>query len=456
MADWAEKIGWNCFLLWHIREDRTIPYLPLEKVMQLQSQRVQRMIRHAYDTVPYYREVMDLRKLTPSDFRSAEDLAKLPILTPEQVSRNPRHFRSSLYPDKRTVAMRSSGTSGRFREIHYDRQSLFLSLAHSYRQRKVMARIVGNLGGYREMVCARPGSISFTIREFFESYSWIPPRLELKRAFLSSQEPFAANIERLNQFRPTVLAGYGTYLGALYRYAWEHGLDIHTPGAIRYGGDAMARGDRELLESHYQVPVLSGYQAAEALRIAFQCERREGFHLSLDLVAVQVIDDHGLSLGPGGQGNLILSNLTNRATVLLNYRQGDVVSLSPAPCPCGRTLPTLSSIDGRSDDLLVHPEDGHQLHALGIQSRLHRVKGVIQVQIVQEALRNFRISVVCDGLLDWEETSRELRQAMSAVFGNQIEVAVERVRQIALEPSGKVKAAICCCKPSDASAQDPG
>ena len=198
----------------------------------------------------------------------------------------------------------------------------------------------------------------------------------------------------------------------------------------------MARGDYELLESHYKVPVLSGYQAAEALRIAFQCERREGFHLNLDLVAVRIIDDQGKPVEPGGQGNLILSNLTNRATVLLNYRQGDVVSLSADPCPCGRPLPTLSSIDGRSDDLLVHPEDGHQLHALGVQSRLHRVKGVIQVQIVQEEPRRFQINVVCEGPLEWEDTLRDLRRAMISVFGHAIEVSAERVEHIPPEPSG--------------------
>jgi phenylacetate-CoA ligase len=448
MASWAEKVHWNCFLLWNMRKDRIIPYLPLGRVLELQSRRVRQMIRHAYETVPYYREAMDQRKLTPSDFRTAADLDKLPILMPEQVSRNPRHFRSSSFPGGQTVAMRSSGTSGRFREIHYDRQAMFLSLAHSYRQRAVMRNFVGNLAGYREMVCARPGSISFTIREFFENYSWIPRRLELTRAFLSPQDPFKNNIEKLSQFHPTVLTGYGSYLGAMYRHAWEHNLNIHAPRAIRYGGDAMSHGDRDLLEQHYRIPVLSGYQAAEALRIGFQCERREGFHLSLDLVAVRVIDDRGKAVEPGGQGNIILSNLTNRATVLLNYRQGDVVSLSTSTCPCGRTLPMLASIDGRSDDFLIYPEDGHLLHSLGIQARLHRVRGVIQVQIVQAALRDFRIRAVCEGPLDWEETARGLHEAMVSVFGPAVEVSVERVDQIPPESNGKIKAAICRCKPN--------
>ncbi|MBI3798736.1 MAG: phenylacetate--CoA ligase family protein [Deltaproteobacteria bacterium] len=189
------------------------------------------------------------------------------------------------------------------------------------------------------------------------------------------------------------------------------------------------------------MPVVSSYQAAEALHIAFQCERRQGFHIGLDYIAVRVVDKNGKPVGPGETGEILISNLTNRATVLLNYQQGDLVTLSAGPCPCGRTLPTIARIDGRADDLIALP-NGQMLHSLVVLAPLHRVPGVIQVQLIQEDLHRFSLKAVCIGAKDWSLTSQELAATLRAILGENIAVDLERVDVIPPQPSGKVKAVI--------------
>lgn len=78
-----------------------------------------------------------------------------------------------------------------------------------------------------------------------------------------------------------------------------------------------------------------------------------GFSRQPDHVAVRVVDENGKTLGPGSMGEIVISNLTNRATVLLNYKLGDVVPLGRSACHCGCTLPTIDVIEGRADDLIV-------------------------------------------------------------------------------------------------------
>jgi phenylacetate-CoA ligase len=202
----------------------------------------------------------------------------------------------------------------------------------------------------------------------------------------------------------------------------------------------MADRDRSLIEAEYGVPVLSTYQAAEALRIAFQCERREGFHISLDHTAVRVVDASGNPVSPGASGAIVISNLTNRATVLLNYKLDDVVTLGRAPCPCGRTLPTIERIDGRADDLIALP-GGHLIHSLAVLAPLHRIPGVIQVQLIQEELRRFLLRVVGVGL-DRQQARLGLEAALCATLGDDISLAIEWVDVIQPEPGGKVKAVI--------------
>lgn len=447
MAGWLSKAYWNAFTLWNARDEGKLPYRSPEEILALQDRRVRAIVAHAYETVPYYREVINQAGLSPRDFQTADDLAKLPILTPNQLAREPERFLSRRYANGRSLQLHSSGTSGRLRKIHYDGAALFMALAHGHRQRLVLAQFVGRTLSYREMVSNRPGSIAFRIRDFYESHSWVPGNINLKRGLLSPGDAFEENVERINVFQPDVLRGYGSYLGALFRRAREQGLSIFRPKALVYGGDRMADADRSLVEAEFGVPVLSTYQAAEALRIAFQCERREGFHISLDHTAVRVIDASGKSVSPGSSGDIVISNLTNRATVLLNYKLDDVVTLGRAPCSCGRTLPTIERIDGRADDLIALP-DGQLIHSLVLLAPLHRVPGVIQVQLIQETLQHFFLRVVGIGALDREQARRGLEAALGATLGSDISVEIEWVDAIPPEAGGKVRAAISRCRDS--------
>jgi len=446
MPNWLHKVYWNAFTLWHFAAEARLPYRPLAKIHALQSRRVRALIRHAYETVPYYREVMDKGGLHPQDFHTAADLARLPILTGDQLARDPERFLSRRYAHGRSLQLHSSGTSGRLRKINYDAAALFLALAHGRRQRLVLAQFVGRPFGYRSMVVSRPGSIGFLIHDFYRSYSLVPRSLSRARNPLSPGNTLEDNLARLEALKPEVLAGYGSYLGLLFRRAWERHLPIFRPKAIVYGGDSLADADRRLIEGEFAVPVVSAYQAAEALHIAFQCEQRQGFHIGLDYIAVRVVDRNGNSVGPGETGEIIISNLTNRATVLLNYKQGDLVTLSAGPCPCGRTLPTIERIDGRADDLIALP-DGQVIHSLVVLAPLHRVAGVIQVQLIQEDLHRFLLRAVCLGAKDWALTSQELAATLRALLGENITVEIERVDAIPPQPNGKVKAVISRCRP---------
>ncbi len=208
----------------------------------------------------------------------------------------------------------------------------------------------------------------------------------------------------------------------------------------------MPSAERQLIEDQFGVPVLSTYQAVEALRIGFQCEERRGFHLFVDDLAVRVVDDEGHDLAPGQRGHLLISNLTNRATVLLNFRLGDIVRLASEPCACGRSLPTIESIEGRSDDLLLLPS-GEEVHALAILEGVRAVPGVIQVQIVQEEPERFELRCVSAPGADRPAAAESLLEALSAGLGIPVLATVTWLEQIPTDTAGKTKAVISHCPP---------
>jgi phenylacetate-CoA ligase len=196
--------------------------------------------------------------------------------------------------------------------------------------------------------------------------------------------------------------------------------------------------DRRIMEG-YGCRVCSTYQTTETGRIGFQCERCEGFHLNVDLCAVRVIDEEGEPAGPGELGDLVVSNLHNRATVLLNYRVGDMGRMSTEPCACGRSLPLLSELQGHYTGFLYSP-NGQRISALPLHLQCaHLLEQGARFQIVQPALDRvvWRMMVAPD--CDRESLSRGLIQESGVYLGPRTQVSVEFVDSIETTGAGKLQ-----------------
>jgi len=432
---------WTGFTAWHALGERKLPYLSPERIRETQQQRLRALVQHAWAFVPHYREAIERQGLRPGDFRTADDLARLPLIDGRQFVERPERFLAAGAING-GLRIDSSGTSGRSKSIYYDRAALFLALAHGHRQRLALEAFVGRALGYREMHFARPGGVPVQLRRFYAANSWMPQRIDLDRRLVSPGGATAeAQIAEVNRFRPAVVRGYGSYLGWLFRTAWERRLDFERPKAIVFGADSMPESDREVIEQQLGIPVLSTYQSVEALRIGFECAERRGFHLSADAVAFRVVDEAGVSVGTGGTGHLVISNLTNRATVLLNYKLGDVVTLGRGPCPCGRTLPLIERIRGRSDDLVRLP-GGTVSHALVVLEGLRAVSGVVQVQLLQEDVNRFVIRAVSSPAAGRSVASEALVVALRERVGPEVKAEVQWMEAIPSEPGGKTRAVI--------------
>jgi phenylacetate-CoA ligase len=223
-----------------------------------------------------------------------------------------------------------------------------------------------------------------------------------------------------------------------------HGTPVHRPKVISYGGDAMLKPDRRIIEEEYGIPIISRYQACEALNIAWQCEIGSGFHISTDQVALRIVDAAGRTLAPGNTGEVVISNLINRGTVLLNYRLGDRAQLSETSCRCGRKSPAIVGLDGRTEDLVLLP-DGEAVHESDLLSTLYAVPGVMQVQVTQLGLSRFLIRVVASG--DREAVRTGVAAAFLLLLGNPqgVELEVVAADVIPQDRSGKFRSVICHC-----------
>lgn len=417
------RLWGSAYLAYHMRGQARVPYRPIGAVERAQTRRVRRMVDHAYRTVPYYRETMDRLGLRPGDLRVAADLARLPLIEPGQVQRDPEYFVSTAQPLDRYLKLRSGGSTGAPRAVYHDAAALLQNAAHGERNRSILASHLDRSLGYRVTVFAPPFSSYLEVQRFCEEHTMVPARARIQRQYLSVMEPPERTLPLLNEFRPALVIGYGSYLDLLAAHLDATNAPFHRPRVVSYGGDPLSPAARHLFEQKFAIPVFGAYQAIEAFRISFECERHTGMHLNLDLYPVRIVDDAGRSCRPGEAGDVVISNLVNRATVLLNYRLGDVACLLPDACPCGRSLPLISFPLGRSDDLIELPS-GRVVHPQAIRTLFTDEEQIWQYQVVQRTETHFRVAVVADQEVDQRTMSARIVEKFAARFGDEITVEV--------------------------------
>jgi phenylacetate-CoA ligase len=210
---------------------------------------------------------------------------------------------------------------------------------------------------------------------------------------LSLFEPPEQLARELDAFRPHLVKSYGSLIEALYTHLLAQGRSFHRPRAVSYTGDAVSEPLRRVLREELGMAVLGIYQAVESGVIGWQCERQGGYHLNEDLCPIRIVDDDGRELPQGEAGDVVVSNLVNRGTVVLNYRVGDVAARLPDRCECGRVLPLLSEVQGRRTEWLAS-RSGEPVHPQALRSILRSVDGVRRFQLVQKEPGHVRVVTV--------------------------------------------------------------
>ena len=222
----------------------------------------------------------------------------------------------------------------------------------------------------------------------------------------------------------------------LFGHLVRTGASVHRPAIVSYTADSLSAPVRAMIEQHFGIPVFTTYQAVEAFKIGFECERHCGLHLNVDLYPLRVVDGADRDLPRGQSGEVIVSNLVNRGMVLLNYRLGDIVTLLPDPCSCGRSLPLLSYPEGRTDDLLEFAS-GRIVHPQAIRGLFNEERLIWEYQVEQLTDARFRVALLAAPTCDRHAVSQRVVDKLVQLMGAGTRVDVEFVDTIDRTLGGK-------------------
>ena len=327
---------------------KEIETMPREEMRALQSEKLVKQVKHVYENVKYYRDLMDAKGVTPDDIKSIDDIHKLPFLTKADL-RDAYPYGLLGTDLKNCVRIQStSGTTGRRVVAFYTQKDVDM-------WEDCCARAITAVGGTNEDVCqVAYGYGLFTGGPGLNGGSHKVGCLTLPMS--------SGNTERQIQFmrdlHATILCctpSYAAYIGETLK---EMGLtpdDIDLKAGI-FGAEPWTEEMRRDIEKSLGIKAYDIYGLTETSGpgVAFECEAQAGMHINEDHFYAEIIDpETGEVLPEGSKGELVFTSLDKEGFPLLRYRTRDICVLSRKKCSCGRTLIKMSKPMGRSDDMLI-------------------------------------------------------------------------------------------------------
>ncbi|MBL8022155.1 MAG: phenylacetate--CoA ligase family protein [Leptospirales bacterium] len=306
------------------------PYLGRKHIERFQYSRIKRLLHHAYERSPFYREKYANAGIHPNDFRSLRDLAFFPCVTKGELV---DAIEAGALPGaNRFIESVSSGSSGKVIRVSHDVKD-----THAYAVGRY--RILNMLGNYRPMDRTLYVYTSeFPARSFFGFYrSW----------FVSTLNDINDTIDRMLKLRPHVLCIYPSHLLELIRHISSAQAQSLRLKLISLNSEMSSRSQRKMLSEYFGCPVLDEYSSEELGWVATECQHGT-YHVWEDMAYLETLDR--ASGARRISGEITGTNLHNFATPFIRYRQGDMGSLSEGLCMCGRKTLQLDGLLGRQND----------------------------------------------------------------------------------------------------------
>ena len=413
-----------------LRRQESLPVAAHEEQAFL---RLQSMVAYAAARVPFYRDRFHEVGFAPEELRSPADLARLPILTKQDIRDHGSRLQSEDFTEAQLVTKRTSGSTGISLYVKADANCMDVRRGITlYRDRWTG----WDMGEPRAMVWgnppARPGLRGRLRRSLLEREFY----LDTLRMNEAAMDAFAQEVLRR---RPTLFYGHAHSLYLFARFWRGRGLPLYSPRGIISTAMVLHPHERQEIESVFQSRVFDRYGCEEVSLIASECENHEGLHLNTDGVWVEMQRDPG---HPGLPGRLIVTDLLNRGMPLLRYEVGDRAELGETPCGCGRPYPLLRHVSGRIADYLVTP-NGDYVSGISLTENFATlIPGVKQVQVVQDRRDHILVRLVPDPRFG-EDSRERIAVLVRERFGPAMTYEVVLVDQISPGPSGKYRFSIC-------------
>ncbi len=398
-----------------------------EQVYKFQSERLTELTACACQNVPYYKKLFNSMMIKPDSI----NFKSFPFLDKSLIRENLDQFKS-IKSDNLTRS-NTGGSTGEPLIFYLGKRRISADIAAKLRATRWWGVDVGDpeIVIWGSPVELKKQDIVRNIRDRLF-------RTRVLSAFDMSEKKMNEYVAIIKKYKPKHIFGYPSSIYILSKFAKQSNIKLHDIGVkvVFCTAERLYDYQRELISDVFNAPVANGYGGRDAGFIAHECPQG-GMHITAESIIVEIVDQKGNSLPPGCKGEIVITHLDSQDFPFIRYKTGDIGVLSEDICSCGRGLPLLKSIEGRTTDFIITP-DGKIMHGLSLIYILRELHGIKEFKIIQEKPDYFRVDIVRDD--DFRSENETLiRNGFKQRIGTGIQVIFNYLPTIEAEGSGKFR-----------------
>jgi phenylacetate-CoA ligase len=423
------------------------------QLQQFQQQRLREIVHYAYDNVEMYQRKWRQCGVHPDDIQTVADLQKLPIITKDDLRRGfPDAIRSRQFRREDCFLVGTSGSTGTPVRVFVDQDKAMIDFGLSE------PRYMGGMPPVtfprivRDWLLRRNIMFMSIFVNQELAYETLYARMFslMRHTVVDCLLPPSVHIAQINTKKPRYLHTYASVLRNLCSAAREAGIPMHRPQLIFTTGEVTDPHLRALVQETFGPGLLDSYASIEFGFIACECLRHEGLHVFTWKVLVELLDSQGEEVADGQTGQVVVTDLFNRATPLIRYDGlGDYAVRKKGLCSCGRPLPLLARLEGRMADTVILP-NGRTVHPYSLTLALEDIPHLNKFQIRQERPDYIRVLLVKDRTPEAEGVSfapggalgRSILARFGAILNDQVKVELETTEDIPRKPGHRKYATV--------------
>jgi phenylacetate-CoA ligase len=409
----------------HLRHDALSP----EESAAASRDRASAHARFAFESSPFYRELYGAAGITRRDLDDPDCFGTLPHVRKTDLRDHFAAIRSAEATERNSTVSRTGGSTGL--PLHVLRDLRFPARALEWR----LFRWWGVEPWDHRGIITR--HMLHGMAKVRHDLGWLPSRRVQLDAFTITDDTVAEFVAGWNRLTPPFLLGYTGGVLELTRRCRRLGLVMAPPRAVAVTAAPLTDGVRAEIEGALRSAVHDHYRSAEVPWIAGECLEHRGMHVFEDVRHVEILDGDGRPAPEGVEGDVVVTDMTNRVFPIVRYELGDISSLVREGCPCGRGLARLGPVSGRRSDAVRLPDGTMIAGALG-HIFDHAPLSVRQFEIVQAADHSVTLRCIpAEHGTVTPDIERALGTLTGAVRG-QVPVRLELVTEIA-QTGGKMR-----------------
>lgn len=403
---------------------------PVE-LQRLQLQRLREFLINVGRSVPYYVDLFQRLRFDPTQVRSLADLSELPLLEKADIRAHSERMKARGHGP--LMRFNTGGSSGQPLVFYVGKARKSHDVAAKWRATRWWGV---DIGDREAVIWGSP--IEHGAQDLAKAWRDALFRSTLLPAFEMSPQKLDIFIEWISRCRPRMLFGYPSALQYIARHARAQGVRLDGLGikVAFVTSERLYDEQRTDIEAAFGCPVANGYGGRDAGFLAHECPEG-GMHLSTEDIVVETLDEKGCASAPGEAGEIVVTHLATAEFPFVRYRTGDVGVLSERRCTCGRGLPLLEELQGRTTDFVI-AADGTVMHGLALIYVIRELPGVQAFKVTQHTTTHTEVQLVPEAGFE-PQSQAHIVEGFRARLGSNVRVDVHLVDAIAPEKSGKYR-----------------